>query len=517
VNNTSGKGNNGTISGATWTSSGRYGKALVFDGVNNWVTVNDAASLDLTTGMTLEAWVYPTALGGGSTNGWRCVILKQQSSQLVYALYANSDNNRPSGYVYTSSDLGVSGNAQLPLNTWTHLASTYDGAMLRLYANGSQVGSRSLTGSINTSSYPLRIGGNSVWGEFFAGRIDEVRIYNRALSVAEIQGDMNKALGAVTGGVLTVQNQSVPLKLGDVGSVLSKSTPSLDNAKQQTANGSSTSSTSTTITVTSELRTLDHVEVGELEIDHQWKRVDLSKSFSDPVVLAKAMSYRDATPAVVEIRQTDATGFELRLQPWNNGSPPHATEAVGYLVIERGRFRLADDTSLESGTVDIDPAYPVHSIGFSQPFRGVPVVMTALANIQESVPVTGRPMLVNKEGFQFQLQPQGFSHSLGVLQRVVYVAWELLAGTLDGLSFDVNRTEGVTGGQFSTLTFKEIFVGAPVLLADIQSSQGDTPINVRWEHKDLGGVDLKIDHASDLNADGATPQNSNVVGYIVIR
>jgi PKD repeat protein len=231
VNDTSGKGNNGTISGATWTNSGRYGKALVFDGVNNWVTVNDAASLDLPTGMTLEAWVYPTALIGGTTNGWRTVIMKEQSNQLIYSLNANSDANRPNSYVYTSSDLGVSGNAQLPLNTWTHLASTYDGAVLRLYVNGSQVGSRSLSGSIRASSYPLRIGGNSVWGEFFAGRIDEVRIYNRALSVAEIQGDMNKAIGAVTGGILTVQNQSAPLKVGDVGSVLSKSTASLDNAK----------------------------------------------------------------------------------------------------------------------------------------------------------------------------------------------------------------------------------------------------------------------------------------------
>jgi len=112
VNDTSGKGNRGTIYGAQWTDSGRYSRALVFDGVNTWVTVNDAPSLDLTTGMTLEAWVYPTALNGGSTNGWRTVILKQQSSQLVYALYANSNINRPGGYVYTGSDLGVFGNAQ---------------------------------------------------------------------------------------------------------------------------------------------------------------------------------------------------------------------------------------------------------------------------------------------------------------------------------------------------------------------------------------------------------------------
>ena len=57
-----GNGLNGTISGATWTAQGKFGSALTFDGVNDWVTVNDANDLDFTTAMTLEAWVYPTAL-----------------------------------------------------------------------------------------------------------------------------------------------------------------------------------------------------------------------------------------------------------------------------------------------------------------------------------------------------------------------------------------------------------------------------------------------------------------------
>ena len=59
----SGNGHTGTISGATWTAAGKFGGALSFDGTNDWVTVADAAALDLTTGMTLMAWVYPTAHG----------------------------------------------------------------------------------------------------------------------------------------------------------------------------------------------------------------------------------------------------------------------------------------------------------------------------------------------------------------------------------------------------------------------------------------------------------------------
>src|SRR5206468_9878662 len=60
VADSSGRGNNGSISGATWTTSGRYGQALSFNGTNAYVEIPDSSSLDLTTGMTLEAWVYPT-------------------------------------------------------------------------------------------------------------------------------------------------------------------------------------------------------------------------------------------------------------------------------------------------------------------------------------------------------------------------------------------------------------------------------------------------------------------------
>src|SRR5438105_147505 len=61
LTDSSGNGNNGTISGATWSSTAKFGKSLLFNG-SSMVTVPDAASLHLTTGMTLEAWVRPTAL-----------------------------------------------------------------------------------------------------------------------------------------------------------------------------------------------------------------------------------------------------------------------------------------------------------------------------------------------------------------------------------------------------------------------------------------------------------------------
>ena len=179
-------GNGGTLSGPTRSTAGRYGGALSFDGSNDMVTVADSSSLDLATGMTLEAWVRPSVTSGE----WRTVVIKEQPAALVYALYSGEGNARPSVHAFTSREYDTRGSSTLALNTWSHLAATYDGATLRVYVNGAQVSSRALTGAMRVSSGALRIGGNAIWGEYFKGLIDEVRIYNRALTAAEIGADM---------------------------------------------------------------------------------------------------------------------------------------------------------------------------------------------------------------------------------------------------------------------------------------------------------------------------------------
>ncbi|WP_431919840.1 LamG-like jellyroll fold domain-containing protein, partial [Nonomuraea jabiensis] len=78
---------------------------------------------------------------------------------------------------------------------WSHLALTYNGTYLRLFVNGQQVAQTPFSDSLYDDGSPLRIGGNQMWREYFTGLIDEVRVYNRAQTAAEIQTDMNTPLG----------------------------------------------------------------------------------------------------------------------------------------------------------------------------------------------------------------------------------------------------------------------------------------------------------------------------------
>ena len=188
----SGAGNAGTVAGATWSTAGRFGGALSFDGVNDRVTAPDANSLDLTSGMTLEAWVRPSA-----ANNWRTAIAKEHGTTVAYSLYSNRNTNVPHAEIYSGGRLrGVNGTGALPLNAWSHLAATFDGAQVRIFVNGAQVGAINRAGTIEVAAGPLTIGGNGPFGEWFAGLMDEVRVYNRALSAAEIQADMTTPIGA---------------------------------------------------------------------------------------------------------------------------------------------------------------------------------------------------------------------------------------------------------------------------------------------------------------------------------
>lgn len=190
ISDVSGNGNVGRMdSGVVRTTGGRFGNALIFNG--NTLTVPNSASLSLSTGVTLEAWVNPTAVSSAG----RDVIHKGND---YYLMATTESGSLPAGggtFAGESSPTQTLGTTPLALNTWAHLAMTYDGVTLRFYVNGTQVSARARSGTISMSGNPVTIGSNPVFGQFFQGMIDEVRIYNRPLSAAEIQTDMSTPIG----------------------------------------------------------------------------------------------------------------------------------------------------------------------------------------------------------------------------------------------------------------------------------------------------------------------------------
>ncbi|HEX7897451.1 MAG TPA: LamG-like jellyroll fold domain-containing protein [Planctomycetota bacterium] len=185
----SGNGNPGELrNGASW-AAGKSGSAASLEGTDDHVRVASSASLDAASGsLTVAAWVYRASNQGG----WRVVATRQYGSSWddQYTL-GFLDNGYRFG-VHTTSGYPMLAGGTAPVGQWIHMAGTYDGGMARLYVNGAQVAASAAGGAVVADGKPLLIGagqndGTSAVQEALAGRIDDLRLYKRALSAAEIQ------------------------------------------------------------------------------------------------------------------------------------------------------------------------------------------------------------------------------------------------------------------------------------------------------------------------------------------
>ena len=226
----SGNHNNGTILSATWVP-GLTGDALSFNGISSWVTISNAASLQLTTGMTLEAWVKPTVAQQASA----AIIGKEASTGLNYGLYASDTiTGHPNAVTMnaatqSSGEDTFLGQSTLPTSTWTFLAATYDGSTLHIYENGVLVTSVVYNYTLATSTGALRLGGNNIFGDYFQGLIDNVRIYNRALNGGEIRSDMDISPGGTQDSTAPSVSLSGPGNGSTVSGVITVSASASDN------------------------------------------------------------------------------------------------------------------------------------------------------------------------------------------------------------------------------------------------------------------------------------------------
>lgn len=195
----SGNGNDGTVYGATFVD-GKVGKALSFDGVDDYVRVLDSASLDVTDGITTEAWVK---LSSTSSN-WQVIAQKwgdegtwsdsrsyglnipQNTKKIEFPISDLANQRETPFHRIATTDTDV-----LELGKWHYVAGTFDGTYRKIYVDGVLVKNVKIPSNIYAGVADLGIGAyirspTSV-ATYFNGLIDEVRIYNRALTATEIQ------------------------------------------------------------------------------------------------------------------------------------------------------------------------------------------------------------------------------------------------------------------------------------------------------------------------------------------
>ena len=188
----SGNGISGTLQGTTWTTSGKYGKALSFNGNSSYVNLGDPSLLQSTGSMTWSAWVFAT--GNPNDDGQ---IISRSNGSSGWQLKTSPDTGPRTFGVAVSANNSLTQRYSTTVvrqNAWYYVTGVYNAATrtLDIYVNGVR-DNGVLIGTVPASqavpSVNVNIGRRPA-GYYFKGTIDEVRIYNRALSQAEIQADM---------------------------------------------------------------------------------------------------------------------------------------------------------------------------------------------------------------------------------------------------------------------------------------------------------------------------------------
>jgi hypothetical protein len=213
--------NNGLLHGNVTFMPGEVGQAFSMDGTNGWVEVPGSPSLKVSGPFTVEAWVNYRWTRSYSGD---VIVAKGQDVEgpLDWAMSV-SENSRLRPHVHAGSSwFYFDCNTVLSTNTWYHVAMVYNGSNLLGYVNGALDGTQPLSGAVQMTDYPFRIGAyapvNGTSSKaFFPGQIDEVSLYNRALTAAEVQAIYNAdgaGKCAPSGGVApTITSQPASLSV----------------------------------------------------------------------------------------------------------------------------------------------------------------------------------------------------------------------------------------------------------------------------------------------------------------
>jgi hypothetical protein len=206
----SGNGDSGTLTGMSTTSSpvaGKIGGALNFNGSTSWINFGTPSSLQ-PANVTLSIWIKPTTTvfnwdffaGSSGAGAWAggYHFVTQAASTIEFCL------NGYTGAGGTCVSLGSLSNA--PAGAWTNLVGTYDGSTIKLYDNGVLFGQTSYSTPISYTAQTFRLGFGGGAIAFYSGGLDDVRVYNRALSAQEISdlynaGQVNVAHSNTTSGI----------------------------------------------------------------------------------------------------------------------------------------------------------------------------------------------------------------------------------------------------------------------------------------------------------------------------
>ncbi|WP_138473388.1 M10 family metallopeptidase C-terminal domain-containing protein [Poseidonocella sp. HB161398] len=244
-------------------------------------------------------------------------------------------------------------------------------------------------------------------------------------------------------------------------------------------------------------------EFGTISLNDAGRTLSFSHDYQNPVVIAQCLSYNGVQPAAARITDVTSGGFSLFVEEPEYLDGSHATESLSYMVVEAGRWELADGRVLEAGIQSTDRL--VHdgfeALSFSGSFAQAPSVFTQVQSHNGHNFVVTRQTGTTNEGFRFAMQEKGPNGGTHAVENVGWIAFENGRGISDGEPYEVATTSSSFDGSFDTLTFARPFGNRPGFVTSMATTNGADPAMLRWTNATTASVDLMVQEEQSVDAE----------------
>ena len=261
--------------------------------------------------------------------------------------------------------------------------------------------------------------------------------------------------------------------------------------------------------------------------------------YTDPVVVAKPISYNDPSPAVVRIWDVTRTNFKIRIQnfiyesEFGTETDDHSAENVGYLVMEKGHHVIQTGSIAEAGLVNIGRtdagADPFITVNFLEPFpsEATPVVLTSCNSRNEDEAVITRIKDVTNTGFKLALQEKEASDQNHAVEEVAYIAIIPKADGVIGLGpagvpSEIGRHPSQVTEEWDALFFIRSFgipdfppfSSPPIIIADMQTTEPEaSPEPAELRVRTVTTASMELSAVEELSLDAEILHPPETVGY----
>ncbi|GIW78482.1 MAG: hypothetical protein KatS3mg105_0289 [Gemmatales bacterium] len=557
-----GNGNNAQLfNGASIVSGGRILAAASFDGSNDYAAIQNLSynSAGAISQVSVAFWI--------NTNDTRAGIVDFDRSE-YWSVGLNFHNaGGQGGRISWDTRDQVGGihdlNTTFAINdgNWHHIVAVFDSSQTfdkKIYVDGVlNVQADAYATGVNLGSGTTRFGflgdGSEASsfnggrnGVYFDGLLDDVRIYDHALTAAEVTALFNSPVAkddtyqTNPGSTLTVtvangvlQNDVDPnldpitatkltdpangtLTFNSDGSFTYTPNPGFVGFDSFTYAASDGTYSSNTATVDLIVRNPIPSEVGKIITDQtssaQWHTVNLTNTYTNPVVVMAMETANGSDPVTLRVRNVTSTSFEFQIDEWDYLDGIHATETISYWVVESGQYVFANGSVLMAGTATVNQNWT--TVNFPSAFSSTPVVLSQTSTVNESDAVTTRQRNVGTGSFQIRLQEEEGNPNSHANETVGWIAFEQFVGT--GLApFESGATPNSVTHNWFTVNFTETFSSTPAFLAQMQTYDGGDTATVRERNASTTSAQVRIEEEQSANAE--TNHTTEVVGYAALE